>query len=126
MTGPLNDAALEIFTKHISFLSGQTMVLDPESYGHEMYQHGGRYQWKIEGGRTADYQGVALKLSGDPEVYFIRNNRIDVVVRIHIERNGPEYSEMILANVANVLANTFGPVLDQLMAPYILPHEEKT
>ena len=94
------------------------MVLDPESYGHEMYQHGGRYQWKVEGGRTADHQGVALKLSGDPEIYFIRHNRIDVVVRIHLERGGPSYSEMIQANVDGLLSPIFKPVLRKMMAPY--------
>jgi hypothetical protein len=92
MNGPLSDVAIEIFTKHLSFLCGQMMVLDPESAGHEMYQHGGRYQWKVEGGRTADHQGVAFKASGD--------------------------SERVLANVANVLSPTFKAVLHELMAPY--------
>jgi hypothetical protein len=118
MNGPLSDVAIEIFTKHLSFLCGQMMVLDPESAGHEMYQHGGRYQWKVEGGRTADHQGVAFKASGDSEIYFIRRNHIDVIVRVPYERGGPTDSERVLANVANVLSPTFKAVLHELMAPY--------
>ena len=118
MKGPLSQEAIDIFTKHLSQLAGRPMVLDPKSAGHEMYQHGGRYQWKVEGGRTADYQGVALKVSGDPEIYFLRHNRIDVIVRIYTERDGPEYSQMIRDNVDEILPPTFLHVLHEMMAPY--------
>jgi len=117
LKGPLSDEALEIFTRHLCFLCDQEMVLDPESSGHEMYQHGGRYQWKIEGGRSADRQGVALKISGDPEIYFIRHNRIDVIVRIRVERDRT-YDELIRNNVDEVLPPTFKLVLTEMMEPY--------
>ena len=124
VTGPLSDEAVESFTRHLSALSGRTMVLDPDSFGHEMYQHGGRYQWKVEGGRTADHQGVALKASGDPGVYFIRDNCIDVIVRIKTER-GQGVDEVVLAGVEALLPPTFKAVLTEMMEPYVRPHERQ-
>ena len=127
MTGPLTQEALDSFTKHLTTLCSRTMVLDPDSFGHEMYDESrGRYQWKVKGClRSADHQGVALKLSGEPEVYVIRRNVIDVIVRIRTERELRHYSELFEGSLADVLPSVFRDVLTQMMNPYFLPHEEK-
>jgi len=122
MKGPLSDEAIDLFTRHLSILTAGPMVLDPDACGHEMYQHGGRYQWKVAGGRSSDHQGVALRASGDPEVYFIRDNRIDVIVRIKTER-GQTVEEFILADVDSVLSPHFRFILHEMMEPYVRPHE---
>ena len=126
MRGPLSDEALEIFTRHLSVLNGATMVLDPESAGHEMYHQGqmGRYQWKVAGGRSADHQGVAFKISMDSEIYFVRDNRIDVIIRVP-ERDWREIDAAILADVDAVLDPNFRPVLHAMMQSYVRPHERQ-
>lgn len=118
MNGPLSQEALDLFTKHLSSLCGQIMVLDPEAYGHEIYdEHRGSYQWKVEGGRTSDYQGVRLHIGMNNEIYFIRHNRIDVIVRIHTDR-GQRVEEVLVADVNKVLPSSFLAVHHEMMKPY--------
>lgn len=112
MNGPMTDGDLAIFTKHLSSLCGREMVLDPEAYGHEIYdENRARYQWKVKGGKTSDYQGVALKATMNPEIYIIRHNRVDVVIRIDTEKAPP-------VNAPDVLPPSFTTVLTEAMEPY--------
>ena len=115
--GPLSEEALDAFTRHLSSLCGRDMALDPGAYGHEMYGRGrGRYQWKAEGGRSSDYQGVALKVSMDPEIYFIYRNQIVVIVRV--DMRFPEMDAALINSVDEVLSPAFKSVLHEVMEPY--------
>lgn len=119
LKGPLSDEALAVFEAHLSVLNGHAMVFDPEAAGTEMYHQGtmGRYQFKVAGGRTSDHQGVALKVTQDPEIYLIRENRIVVIVRV-AELDWRDADAALLADVDLVLSPNFRFVLRELMEPY--------
>lgn len=116
--GPLSDEALEIITRHFSWLADTPMVLDPDAFGHEIFdENRARYQWKVEGGRTSDYQGITLRVGGDPDVYVITHNRVEVIIKIRTPR-GQTVDELIRANQDDVVPPTFKAVFSDAMRPY--------
>lgn len=111
MKGPLSDGDLGIFTKHLSSLCGREMVLDPEACGYEIYDDNrARYQWKVKGGKSSDYQGIALKVTMVPEIYIIQDNVVTVSIHINTEKARP-------MNAPDVLPPSFEAVLTEAMAP---------
>lgn len=135
LKGPLSKVALAAFTKHLSALAGRPMVLDPESHGHEIYdENRARYQWKVEGGRSSDDQGVVLRASGDPEVWFVRHNVVWAGFHVRLgrtsrgwglpgdedvtEKSSLSLQQLVLERPARVLPYSFGTALAEFMESY--------
>lgn len=128
MPGPLSDEALGVFASCLSELAGRRMVLDPDACGHEVYdEHRARYQFKVEGGRSSDDQGIVLRATGDPEVWVVRHNL--VWASYHIRDNYWQASarprltleERVLGDIESVLPHSFAAVVAEFMAPYEEP-----